>query len=161
MLLPVQWLLRRADAVVVIGAGPLVWGFDGSLRGWGGRWRRCGGWLRRFAARVETARWLFTVLLRAMAAVPVIPAPAGGVWADALAVLDAAVSRQTLDRWIRDWRRGGFDALVPSPCQPSSRSPGEVMELAVASKRENPARTPVGIARILRAQLGWSPGETT
>lgn len=71
------------------------------------------------------------------------------------------VSRQTLDRWIRDWRRGGFDALVPSPRQPSSRTPGEVMELAVALKRENPARTPVGIARILRAQLGWAPDETT
>src|SRR3954468_17974437 len=27
------------------------------------------------------------------------------------------VSRDTLDRWIRAWRRGGFDALVPSPRQ--------------------------------------------
>lgn len=71
------------------------------------------------------------------------------------------VSRQTIDRWIRDWRRGGFDALVPSPRQPSSRTPGEVMDLAVALKRENVARTPVGIARILRTQLGWSPDETT
>ncbi len=25
------------------------------------------------------------------------------------------VSRATLDRWLRDWRRGGFDALVPAP----------------------------------------------
>ena len=25
------------------------------------------------------------------------------------------VSRATIDRWIRDWRRGGFDALVPDP----------------------------------------------
>ena len=24
------------------------------------------------------------------------------------------VGRSTLDRWIRDWRAGGFDALVPS-----------------------------------------------
>ena len=24
------------------------------------------------------------------------------------------ISRQTLDRWIRDWRAGGFDALVPN-----------------------------------------------
>ena len=24
------------------------------------------------------------------------------------------ISRQTIDRWIRDWRVGGFDALVPS-----------------------------------------------
>ena len=27
------------------------------------------------------------------------------------------ISRQTIDRWIRDWRAGGFDALVPSPRQ--------------------------------------------
>jgi putative transposase len=25
------------------------------------------------------------------------------------------VSRPTLDRWIRAWRTGGFDALVPVP----------------------------------------------
>ncbi|BBX73993.1 hypothetical protein MSHI_18990 [Mycobacterium shinjukuense] len=25
------------------------------------------------------------------------------------------MSRQTIDRWIRDWRAGGFDALVPNP----------------------------------------------
>ena len=59
------------------------------------------------------------------------------------------VARQTIDRWIRDWRAGGFDALVPSPRQPSSRTPVEVMELAVALKRENPARTPGAVARIL------------
>ena len=27
------------------------------------------------------------------------------------------VSRQTIDRWIRDWRAGGFDALVPNQRQ--------------------------------------------
>ncbi|EUA17423.1 helix-turn-helix domain protein [Mycobacterium xenopi 3993] len=33
------------------------------------------------------------------------------------------ISRQTLDRWIRDWRAGGFDALVPNPrqCTPAPR----------------------------------------
>jgi putative transposase len=71
------------------------------------------------------------------------------------------VSRQTLDRWIRDWRNGGFDALVPSPRQASQRTPVEVMELAVALRRENPARTAAGIRRILRSQLGWSPDERT
>ncbi|RSM40766.1 transposase [Amycolatopsis balhimycina DSM 5908] len=71
------------------------------------------------------------------------------------------VSRQTLDRWIRDWRAGGFDALVPSPRQATARTPVEVMELAVALRRENPDRTAAGIRRILRAQLGWSPDERT
>lgn len=51
------------------------------------------------------------------------------------------ISRQTVDRWIRDWREGGFDALVPNPRQSSARTPPEVMELAVALRRENPDRT--------------------
>ena len=71
------------------------------------------------------------------------------------------VSRDTLDRWIRLWRRGGFDALVPDPRQSGPRLPAEVLELAVALKRENPARTATQVRRILRAQLGWSPGERT
>jgi len=71
------------------------------------------------------------------------------------------ISRQSLDRWIRDWRTGGFDALVPSPRQAHQRTPAEVMDLAVALRRENPERTAAGIRRILRAQLGWSPDERT
>jgi putative transposase len=71
------------------------------------------------------------------------------------------ISRQTLDRWIRDWRAGGFDALVPSPRQPSQRTPAEVMELAVGLRRENSGRTAAAIRRILCAQLGWSPDERT
>src|ERR671936_778330 len=71
------------------------------------------------------------------------------------------VSRQTVDRWIRDWRNGGFDALVPSPRQTSQRTPAEVLDLAAALKKENPQRTAAGVRRILRAQLGWSPDETT
>src|SRR5512132_15692 len=71
------------------------------------------------------------------------------------------VSRQTVDRWIRDWRAGGFDALVPNPRQATPRTPAEVLELAVALRVENPQRTAAGIRRILRAQLGWSPDERT
>jgi len=33
------------------------------------------------------------------------------------------VTRWTLDRWIAEWRRGGFDALVPSPRQSAPRTP--------------------------------------
>ncbi|WP_308283511.1 DDE-type integrase/transposase/recombinase [Pseudonocardia nigra] len=71
------------------------------------------------------------------------------------------VSRDTLDRWIRAWRRGGFDALVPAPRQAGLRVPVEVIEMAIALKRENPARTATQVRRILRAQLGWAPGERT
>ena len=62
------------------------------------------------------------------------------------------VSRDTLDRWIRAWRRGGFDALVPSPRQTSPRLPVEVVEMAVALKRENPDRTGAQVRRILATQ---------
>jgi putative transposase len=71
------------------------------------------------------------------------------------------VSRQTMDRWIRDWRAGGFDALVPNPRQCTPRTPAEVLELAVALRRENPERTAAAIRRILRTQLGWAPDERT
>jgi putative transposase len=71
------------------------------------------------------------------------------------------ISRQTLDRWIRDWRGGGFDALVPNPRHCTPRTPAEVLELAVALRRENPERTAAAIARILRTQLGWAPDERT
>ena len=66
-----------------------------------------------------------------------------------------------MDRWIRDWRAGGLDALVPSPRQCTLRTPAEVLELAVALRRENPDRTAAAIQRILRTQLGWAPDERT
>jgi putative transposase len=71
------------------------------------------------------------------------------------------ISRWTLDRWILDWRRGGFDALVPAPRQVHPRTPVEVMELASALKKENPERTAAQVRRILLAQLGWAPDERT
>lgn len=71
------------------------------------------------------------------------------------------ITRWTLDRWVKDWRRGGFDALVPSPRQSQPRTPPEVLELASALKKENPKRTAAQIRRILHAQLGWAPDEST
>jgi hypothetical protein len=57
--------------------------------------------------------------------------------------------------WIFRGRRQKY------PRQSSMRTPAEVMELAVALRRENPDRTAAGIRRILRAQPGWSPDERT
>jgi putative transposase len=75
------------------------------------------------------------------------------------------VSRATIDRWIRDWRRGGFDddrrALVPTPRKAVPRTPADVLDLAVALKKEVPERTAAQIAAILRAHSGWSPDERT
>lgn len=71
------------------------------------------------------------------------------------------VSRASIDRWIRAWRRGGFDALVPEPRRVGPRTPAEVLDLAVALKKEVPQRTAVQVAAILRAHSGWSPDERT
>ena len=71
------------------------------------------------------------------------------------------VSRPSLDRWIRAWRSGGFDALAPPARQVTLRTPAEVLELAAALKRENPARTAAQVMRVLRASAGWSPSERT
>lgn len=70
-------------------------------------------------------------------------------------------SRDTLDRWIRRYRVGGFEALTPSIRQPGARIDTEVLELATALKRENPDRTAAQVARILRASSGYSPSEST
>ena len=71
------------------------------------------------------------------------------------------ITRWTLDRWILKYREGGFDALVPSARQSQPRTPPEVFELASALKKENPSRSAAQVRRILHAQLGWAPDETT
>jgi putative transposase len=71
------------------------------------------------------------------------------------------VSYQTIGRWKRAYLSGGFEALVPAPRQASPRTPEEVLELAAALKRENPARTAAQVQRILRATSGWSPSDRT
>lgn len=96
VLLPVVVLLRRADTAVVIGAAL-------AAKAAGAGYRRIAamlgrpaetvrGWLRRFAARAGVVRAVFTVLLRALSADPVMPTPAGGVWPDTLAAIIAATA---------------------------------------------------------------------
>jgi putative transposase len=72
-----------------------------------------------------------------------------------------SVSRGTIDRWIRSWRTGGFDALVPPARQVMLRTDAETLELAAALKREKPARTAAQVERVLRAHCGWSPSVRT
>lgn len=71
------------------------------------------------------------------------------------------VSRETIDRWIRAWRRGGFDALVPDPRRIPPGTPADVLDMAAGLKREVPARTAAHIAEVLRAHGGWAPSERT
>lgn len=59
------------------------------------------------------------------------------------------VSRSSVDRWIKAWRTGGFDALLPSARHVEPRTPAQVLELAAALKREVPARTAAQVAAIL------------
>jgi len=122
-------------------------------------------------ARLERARavGLFRYMLIREAADPALSSRQRGKMVREIAAREhtdpsgrpVRLTRWTLDVWIRRWRHGGFDALVPAPRQCQPRTPPEVMELAVALKKENPARTAAQVQRILKAQAGWAPDETT
>jgi len=71
------------------------------------------------------------------------------------------VSRATVDRWIRDYRRGGFAALVPAPRRVTAQTPVQVLELAVALKTEAPDRTAAQVAAVLAAHGGFAPSART
>jgi putative transposase len=71
------------------------------------------------------------------------------------------VSRNTLDRWIRAWRAGGFSALVPDPRLGVPLTPAELLELAATLKQEAPKRTAAQIAKILAETRGHSPHPRT
>jgi putative transposase len=122
-------------------------------------------------ARLDRAReiGLFRYMLIREAADPTLSRRQRGVMVRAIAAQPhtdpfgrvVKLTRWTLDRWIAEWRRGGFDALVPSPRQSQPRTPAEVLELAAALKKENPDRSAAQVRRILAAQLGWAPDERT
>jgi putative transposase len=71
------------------------------------------------------------------------------------------VSRNSIDRWIRKWRAGGFEALKPGPRSTNPRTPASILELACSLRRENPQRTGAQIARIVFETQGWSPDART
>lgn len=96
VLLPVVLLVRRADTAAVIGAG-----LTAKATGAGHRLiaalvgrpaETVRGWLRRFAARVEPVRVVFTRWCRDLAPDPVLPGPAGSAWADAIAAIGATAA---------------------------------------------------------------------
>jgi putative transposase len=64
------------------------------------------------------------------------------------------IARGTLDEWIRAYRRGGFEALVPRPRVVAPRTPAEVLELAFSLKRERPERTAAQVREIMLATAG-------
>ncbi|MDQ6725190.1 MAG: DDE-type integrase/transposase/recombinase, partial [Actinomycetota bacterium] len=71
------------------------------------------------------------------------------------------VARNTIDRWIRAYRSGGFDALAPTPRSCEPKTPAAMLELAEALKREVPRRTAAQVGEIIRTAEGWAPSERT
>ncbi len=71
------------------------------------------------------------------------------------------IGRTTLDRWVRDYRRGGFEALVPRPRVLAPRIPAETLELAFGLKRERPERTAAQVREIMLTAGGPAPGLRT
>jgi putative transposase len=71
------------------------------------------------------------------------------------------VARNTLDRWIRHWRAGGFEALAPTARAAEATTPAAVLDLAVKLKGEAPGRTAAQVAAVIATAEGWSPSERT
>ena len=71
------------------------------------------------------------------------------------------IGRSTLDRWIRAWRAGGFDALIPPRRVVAPRTSSEVLALAEALKRELPARTAAQVRQVMLAAGQPAPSERT
>ncbi|MCU6480447.1 DDE-type integrase/transposase/recombinase, partial [Arthrobacter sp. A2-55] len=70
-------------------------------------------------------------------------------------------SRETLDRWIKAWRDGGFDALKPDERSCGPVTDARILLLAESLKREKPNRTAAQVKRIITETLGQAPSETT
>jgi putative transposase len=64
------------------------------------------------------------------------------------------VSRTTLGRWIRAYRHGGFEALVPQPRVVPLRTEVGMLALAFRLKRERPERTAAQVHEIMLATVG-------
>lgn len=126
VLLAQSWLVRRADAVSVIGAA-----LEASAAGAGHRPIAAAlgrpvstvrGWLRRFAARAEQVRGHFTRLLHALD--PSAPGltPRGDPGADAVEALGAAAAAAVLrlsptGPWAFASRATGGRLLSPAPAE--------------------------------------------
>ena len=121
------------------------------------------------AARTERARaiGLFRYQLIREAADPALSSRARGRLVREIAARRAHRSGRAAGSgspgtpWTAGSGRGaaaGSTRWSPIRASPRRGCRAEVLELAAALKRENPARTAAQVRRILRAQLGWAPG---
>lgn len=74
---------------------------------------------------------------------------------------EVKVSRMTIDRWLKSWRREGFDGLKPRLRAHTPVTPETVLALAETLKRERPNRTSAQVRRIMVETLGDAPSEST
>jgi putative transposase len=72
-------------------------------------------------------------------------------------------SRGTIDRWLREWRKGGLEALRPSPRSDTGvvRAHPELFAEAAALRLELPGRSAAQIASILFHRHGIAVSERT
>ncbi len=112
---------------------------------------------------------LFRYSLIREAADPALTTRQRGALVRALAATDHAgprgqrvkVARGTLDRWIRDYRGGGFDALAPVCRTGVPVTDARLLALAEALKRELPRRTAAQVAEIVSTAEGGGPSART
>lgn len=71
------------------------------------------------------------------------------------------VVRGTIDRWIRAYRCGGFEALAPESRNGEPVTEQRLLDLAEALKREAPRRTAAQVAQIIVTTEGGGPSERT
>ena len=71
------------------------------------------------------------------------------------------VARGTIDRWVRAYRAGGFEALAPVPRSGEPVTEKRLLDLAEALKREVPRRTAAQVAEIIRTTEGAGPAART
>ena len=71
------------------------------------------------------------------------------------------VARGTIDRWIRAYRAGGFEALAPAARSGEPVTEQRLLDLAEALKREVPRRTAAQVTQIVRTAEGEGPSERT
>lgn len=70
------------------------------------------------------------------------------------------IARSTIDRWIRAWRAGGYEALVPDERAGVPLTAAHILDVAVTLKQEEPKRTAAHIAGVLATQ-GWVVSDRT
>ena len=112
---------------------------------------------------------LFRYSLVREASDPALSGAERGVLVRALAAMEHAtpdgrrvrVGRSSLDRWIRAYRAGGFEALLPKPRVVAPRTAAELLGLAERLKVEAPGRTAAQVRAVMAEAGGETPSVRT